>query len=114
MTYDASNPDHVKDAKRRAYHLNEREHNAFVKMCNDPDLRYLLNTFIEHANVFHSTFNQNPSEHAFNEGFRNGGLWWLNKALLHDRDILSKIQSDKDATQREENNDHRNERSTSE
>lgn len=100
MAYDSSNPDDVKDAKNRAYHLNEREHNGFVKICNDPDTRFVLDIFLEQARVFSNAFNSNPTDHAFNEGFRNAGLYWLNKALLHDPQIMSKIQADKDKNQK--------------
>lgn len=96
MGYDSSNPDDVKDAKNRAYHLDEREHNGFAKICNDPDCRFVLANFLEQARVFSNAFNSNATDHAFNEGFRNAGLYWLNKALLHDPQIMSKIQSDKD------------------
>lgn len=107
MTYDASNPKDVENAKERAYHLDEREHNALVKMCNDADIRHVLNTFFEQSLIFHSAFNPNPTDAAYNEGFRNGGLWWLNKALLHDPQIMSKIQSDKDRNQKAETDNDR-------
>lgn len=100
MAYDASNPEDVKDAKHRAYHLNEREHNGFVKICNDPDCRLVLDNFFEMARVFSNAFNSNPTDHAYNEGFRNAGLYWLNKALLHDPNIMSKIQADKDSNRK--------------
>lgn len=100
MTYNAGDKDSVKDADRRAYHLREREYNGIVKICSDPDSRYILAQFLEQALVFSNAFNSNPTDHAYNEGFRNGGLWWLNKALLHDPQIMSKILSDKDKNQK--------------
>ncbi|MDX9690542.1 MAG: hypothetical protein RBT70_08820 [Alphaproteobacteria bacterium] len=114
MAYDSSNPEAVKDAKRKAYHLNEREANGIAKICNDPDCRFVLASFLEQANIFHTAFNPNPSEHAFNEGYRNAGLWWLNKALLHDKEIMAKIQADKDFNQKAGNyDDDRNDSDTS-
>lgn len=102
MGYDAGDIKAVKDAKQRAYHLDEREANGFAKICNDPDCRYVLAAFLEQSLIFHSAFNPNPTEHAYNEGYRNQGLWWLNKALLHEPSIMSKIQADKDANQKAE------------
>ena len=96
MSYNSGDKESVKDADRRAYHLREREHNGIVKICNDPDCRYVLAQFLEQGLVFNSAFNSNPTDHAYNEGFRNGALWWLNKALLHDPQIMGKIQTDKD------------------
>lgn len=114
MAYDSSDPEKVKDAKRLAYHLNEREANGFAKICNDPDCRYVLSMFLEQANIFHSAFHSNPTDHAFNEGYRNAGLWWMNKALLHDGEIMAKIQADKDSNQKIGNNDDdRNDSDTS-
>lgn len=108
MGYDAGDSKSVKDAKRRAYHLNERLANGFSKICNDPDCRYVLATFLEQSNVFHTAFHSNPTDHAYNEGFRNGGLWWLNNALLQDKEIMGKIQADKELTEKAENNDRPN------
>lgn len=112
MSYDSGNSKDVKDAKRRAYHLNEREANGFLKICNDPDCRHVLARFLEDANIFHSAFNANATDHAYNEGFRNAGLWWLNKALLHDSGIMGKIQSDKELSEKAENNDRSNDDDT--
>lgn len=100
MSYNAGNHDDVKDGKSLAKILELRERNGIVKICNDPDCRYALAQFLEAAKVFSNAFNSNPTDHAFNEGFRNAGLYWLNKALLHDADIMSKIQADKDSTQK--------------
>lgn len=109
MGYDASNPKDVQNAKDRAYHLNEREANGISKICNDPDCRFVLNMFLEQSLVFANAFNPNPTEHAYNEGFRNGGLWWLTKALLHDPQIMSRIQADKELNRKtEEDYDRRN------
>ena len=109
MTSDAGNPKNVQNAKDRAYHLDEREANGILKICNDHDCRFVLATFLEQANLFHSAFNPNPTEHAYNEGFRNAGLWWMNKALLHDPQIMGKIQADKARNRKaEEEHDRRN------
>lgn len=109
MSYNAGNPDDVKDADRRAYHLREREANGIAKICNDSDCRYVLAQFLEQGLVFGNAFHSNPTDHAYNEGFRNGALWWLNKALLHDPQIMSKIQADKELNQKSgKNNDDRN------
>ena len=108
MGYDAGNEKDVQNADDRAYHLNEREANGFAKICNDPDCRFVLAQFFDQSLLFHSAFNPNPTEHAYNEGYRNQGLWWLNKALLHDPQIMSKIQADKERTQKaEEQHDRR-------
>ena len=107
MSYDAGNPDKVKDAQRDAYHLTQRETNGILKICNDRDCRYVLAQFLEQSLVFANAFHSNATDHAFNEGFRNGGLWWLNKALLHDPEIMRKIQADKDSNQKAgKNNDN--------
>jgi len=113
MAYDNSNPEDVRNAKDRAYHLNEREANGIAKICNDPDCRYVLAQFLESAGIFHTNFNAVPTEHAFNEGFRNGGLWWLNKALLHDTQIMSKIQADKELNRKAEEDYDRRDSNTS-
>lgn len=114
MGYDAGNEKDVQNADDRAYHLTEREANGITKICNDPDCRYVLAQFLEQALVFHNAFNPNPTEHAYNEGFRNGGLWWLNKALLHDPQIMSKIQTDKELNRKaEKTNDRRNSNTSS-
>lgn len=105
MSYDSSDHKKVKDAKSLAYHLNEREANGIAKICNDPDCRYVLAQFLEQSLIFHSAFNPNPTEHAFNEGHRNAGLWWLNKALLHDPEIMGKIQADKDSIEKAKTHD---------
>lgn len=100
MSYDAGNPDDVKDAKTLAHILKQREQNGFAKICADSDCRFVLAKFFEHTLIFNNAFHSNPTDHAFNEGTRNAGLWWLNKALLHDGDIMSKIQADKDMNQK--------------
>lgn len=93
--YDSSDPKQVKKARQKAYAIDERMNNGIAKICNDPDCRFVLAAFFEEANMFHSNFNANPTQHAFNEGFRSSGLWWLTKALLNDKNILSKMEHDK-------------------
>ena len=107
MTYDSSNPKDVKNAKARAYHLDEREANGIAKICSDPDCRFVLSNFFDMAKLFSANFHPNPTDHAFNEGYRNAGLYWLNKALLHDPQIMVKIQQDKDRNNKENENDGR-------
>jgi hypothetical protein len=97
MTYDAGDPKAVNKARQKAYSIDERLANGFTKMCDDPDCRFVLAAFLDQARVFHSNFHSNPTDHAFNEGFRNGGLWFLNNALLHDPLIVGKMQADKDS-----------------
>ena len=95
--YNAGDPKAVKAAKRKAYNMDEKMLNGITKICNDPDTRYVLAQFWEQARIFHSNFNSNPTDHAFNEGFRSAGLWWMNNALLHEPGILAKMQTDKDS-----------------
>lgn len=105
--YDSGDPKAVKKAKQRAYHLDEREANGIAKICNDPDCRFVLSNFFDMAKLFSANFHPNPTDHAFNEGYRNAGLYWLNKALLHDPEIMRKIQADKDSNQKAgKNNDN--------
>ena len=107
MSYNTSEPKDVKNAKARAYHLDEREANGISKICNDPDCRFVLSNFFDLAKLFSANFHPNPTDHAFNEGYRNAGLYWLNKALLHDPQIMVKIQQDKDRNNKENENDGR-------
>ncbi len=107
MAYDSSDPKDVKNAKARAHHLMEREANGIIKICQDPDSRYVLSNFLETARVFQPCFDQVPTQHAYNEGFRNAALFWLNKALLHDPQIMVKIQQDKDRNKKENDDDGR-------
>jgi len=108
MSYDAGDPKNVKDAKRKAYHLNEKIQNGIAKICNDPECRLVLAAFLDEANIFQTNFNSNATDHAYNEGFRSAGLWWLGKALLHDGQIMGKIQTDKDLTDKAGNHDGHN------
>jgi len=94
MSYDYGDAKAVKKAKQRSYTLEEKLANGFVKICNDPETRYVLSVFLDFARIFNSTFNQNPTEHAYNEGIRNAGLWFLNNALLNDKDIIAKMRYD--------------------
>lgn len=112
MTYNTGDPKEVNKARQKAYAMDERMANGFAKICNDPDCRFVLASFLDQARVFHSAFNPNPTEHAFNEGFRNGGLWFLNNALLHDPLIVGKMQADKDSPLKAEG-DHDRHTSTS-
>lgn len=105
--YDSSDPKQVNKAKQKAYSLQEKLSNGIAKICNDPECRFVLQTFFEEAKIFHSNFNPNPTEHAFNEGYRSSGLWWLSLALLHDPSIVSKIQHDKDLNQQAGTQDDR-------
>lgn len=95
MTYDSGDPKEVKKAKQRASSIDEKLANGFVKICSDPETRLVLSNFLETARVFTTAFHNNPTEHAYNEGYRNAGLWFLTNALLHDSDIVSKMQQDK-------------------
>ena len=113
MTYDSGDPKAVKKAKQRAYTLEEKLSNGFVKICNDPETRLVLATFLEFSRVFNSTFNSNPTDHAFNEGIRNGGLWFLNNALLNDKDIVAKMQHDKDLEEKADTVNDRHDTDTS-
>lgn len=93
-TYDNSDPKQVKSAKQLAKILRNREKNGIIKICNDPEIRYVLSQFFDATGVFRDTFSQVPTQHAFNDGQRNAGLWWLTKVLLHDPAIISKLQAD--------------------
>lgn len=95
--YDAGNPAHVKNAKRDRMIAENKFSNGMIKICNDPETRHVMAAFLEEARVFQSCFTDIPTQHGYNEGFRNGGLWWLNKALLHDPDIIGKLQRDDDS-----------------
>jgi hypothetical protein len=95
--YDSGDPKDVAKAKRDRKFLDNRIRNAIVKMGQDPDIRYLLATFLEEARVFAPTFTPIPTQHAFNDGFRSAGLFWVQKVLLHDPTLINKLQTDEDS-----------------
>ena len=108
MSYDSGNKAQVKSARKRAKYLEGKMHNGFVKICNDPETRYVLGMFLDQAHVFADCFHPNPTDHAYNDGFRNAGLWWLNGALLHDPDIMGKLKRDDELEKKEEQYDGSN------
>lgn len=92
--YDAGDNKSVKKAKRESRILKDRMKNGILKMAADKDIRFVLASFLNDAGVFRQTFSQVPTQHAYNDGFRNGGLWWITNLLLHDPEIISKLQTD--------------------
>lgn len=92
--YDAGDNKQVKKAKQVSRVLKDRMKRGLLKMAEDKDIRYVLSTFLNDAGVFRPTFSQVPTQHAYNDGFRNGGLWWVTNLLLHDPAIISKLQTD--------------------
>ena len=97
MTYDAGDPKAVNKAKQKAYAMDERLANGFIKMCGDPDTRFVLAAFLDQAKCFNDAFVPDPYSHAHNAGWKSAGLWFLNNALLHDPQIVGKMQADKDS-----------------
>lgn len=99
MTYDSSNKKHVKDAKKQQKILEERFKNGMEKICSNPETRYVLDAFFQEVGVFHDEpMFQTPDhvfEHGRSAGKRSAGLWWLKQALLHDPDIIGKLEADK-------------------
>jgi hypothetical protein len=96
MTYDSSDPKQVKDAKRKAAHLDLRLKNGIAKICNDAETRYALAVFLEIAGPFRDTYVTESRDDARNSGWKAAGLWWLSNALLHDPAIIGKMQADTD------------------
>lgn len=92
--YDASNPKHVKNAKQKRAHLNQRFRNGIIKIINDDDCRHVLNEFLQMTGPFRDTYVTDPRDDARNSGLRTAGLWWITNGLLHDKDFISKIQAD--------------------
>lgn len=93
-TYDNSDPKQVKSAKQLAKILRNREKNGIIKICNDPEIRYVLGLFLNEVGVFRDTYLTDGRDDARNSGFRSAGLWWLTRVLLHDPAIISKLQAD--------------------
>jgi hypothetical protein len=92
--YDAGNPEHVRNAKKTAKILQQKMQNGFVKICDDPDTRFVLNEFFKIVGPLRDAFTPDPYQHAHNAGWKSAGNWWFEKALLHDPDILRKIAID--------------------
>lgn len=103
--YDSTSPKQVKAAKRDAKILGNKLRNGLIKIMDDPDTRHLLATFLHEAKVFAPTFSPDPHQHAFNEGFRNSGLWWVTKLLLADPASIARLVTDQDSPMKVENND---------
>lgn len=103
--YDAGDTKQVKKAKQSARILKDRMKRGLLKMAEDKDIRYVLSTFLHDAGVFRPTFSQVPTQHAYNDGFRNGGLWWVTNLLLHDPQIISKLQTDDGSALKQEQSD---------
>lgn len=95
--YDSSDPKQVKEAKRTRIILEKRVREGFQKICADRDCRYVLGQFLELAGAFRDTYVTNQRDDARNQGWRAAGLWWLSQALLHDVDIVRKLQTDEDS-----------------
>lgn len=95
--YDSTDPKQVKKAKRDARILQERMRNGILKMVADRDIRYVLAQYLDTAGVFRSVFHPTPTQHAFNEGQRNSGLWWVQQGLLHAPNFLDTLQNDDDS-----------------
>lgn len=93
-TYNSGENKDVKKAKGLSKILREKERNGLLKICHDDDCRYVLGQFLELAGVFRDNFVVEPRQDAHNAGFRSAGLWWLSRVLLHDKDIIGKLQSD--------------------
>ena len=105
-SYDAGNTKDVKKAKAISKILSERERNGILKICNDHETRYVLARFFEEMGVFRDTYVTDARDDARNSGFKSAGLWWLTKALLHDPEIIAKLQTDDGSLLKgEQNND---------
>jgi len=90
-------PDQVKQAAKTVKVLDERTRNGIIKMVNDPDCLYVLESFLADARVFNDNFHPDPYENAFNGGFRSSGLWWLSKVMLHAPQFLTTMSTDNDS-----------------
>lgn len=96
-TYDAGSTEDVRKAKRTAKILDNRERNGILKMTDDPEIRYVLSAFLDFAGPFRDTYVSDARDDARNSGIRSAGLWWLSKLLLHDPEILRKLEQDDDS-----------------
>lgn len=103
--YDSTDAKQVKNAKRDAKILENKKRNGLLKIMNDPDCRYALASFLSDAKVFQPAFSEKPTQHAFNEGFRNAGLWWMTELLLADPTSIARLHTDHDSPLKVENND---------
>lgn len=92
--YDASNPKHVKAARKNRAVLDERMANGLAKIVADKDSRYVLKAFLEMAGPFRDTYVTDGRDDARNRGWQGAALWWINNGLLSDRDFVSKLQDD--------------------
>lgn len=106
--YDHTNPKHVRAAKRNRAVLDERMANGLAKIANDPDCSYVLNAFLEQAGPFRDSFNPDPYQHAHAAGWKGAGLWWITNGLLHDKQFMSKIQTDDGSPMTESQDDGHN------
>jgi hypothetical protein len=95
--YDAGDPKKVQAAKRKAKSVDERMQRGIMRICQDDDCRYVLNQFFNIAGPFRDTYVSDGRDDARNQGWKAAGLWWLNNALLHDPQIIAKMQSDEDS-----------------
>jgi len=98
--YDSSNIKHVKKAKKRAKLIEEKMARGMVKICEDKDIRFVINAFFDEVGIFRDEPRvETPDyiyEHGRNAGLKSAGNWWLTQALLNDREIISKLEQDKE------------------
>jgi hypothetical protein len=72
--YDASNPKHVAIARRVDNKRKRFADEGFKEVLSYPQSRAWLWSLLEDCGIFSSTFSENPSASAFNEGKRSLGL----------------------------------------
>ena len=98
---DIGNPKDVKSAKKIQKLIDERFSNGMRKICDDVEIRCVLDAFFKEVGVFHDEpMIPTPDfayEHGRNAGKKGAGLWWLEQALLHDPDIIGKMKADEDS-----------------
>jgi len=103
--YDHTDPKQVKDAKKVVKILENRMRNGLLKIAGDHEIRYVIAQFLAMAKPYGDVFSTIPTQHAFNDGFRNAGNWWLSNLLLHDPQILHKLMNDQDSPMKVEKDD---------
>lgn len=101
MSYDSGEAKDVKKAKKQAKVLEDRFKRGMQKICQDVECRYVLAQFFDEAKVFHPDRAIPTPDHVFehgrDSGMRQAGLWWMTHALLHDPEIIGKLQQDTDS-----------------
>lgn len=95
--YDAGNRAHVKKAKHTQKILENRFRNGILKICNDDEIRYVMAQFFDVCGPFRDHYATDSRDHARNAGWAGAGLWFLQNLLLHDPEIVRKLQEDEDS-----------------